>query len=100
MSKSKVIEFNVKKDYNKKLDNIVEKLEEIDKVIFGSMIELSTSDKWKEWLENQKEGTVFTFDEAMFENCPDKNVTELLDLRRKLNSTILELTQANNVYRK
>ena len=100
MSKSKVIELNIKKDYNKKLDNIVEKLEEIDKVIFGSMIELSTSDKWKEWSENQKEGTVFTFDEAMFENCPDKNVTELLDLRRKLNSTILELTQANNVYRK
>ncbi|SDR71378.1 hypothetical protein [Christiangramia echinicola] len=100
MDKSKVIDLNIKNDYINKLDKIVEKLEDIDKVIFGSMIELSTSEKWKDWSENQKEGTVFTFEESMFENCPDKNVTELLDLRRKLNSTILELTQANNVYRK
>lgn len=96
MSKSKVIDLNIKKDYNRKLDEIVEKLEDIDKVIFGSMIDLSTSDKWKEWSEKQKEGTIFEFNETMFENCPDKNVTKLLDLRRKLNSIIRELTQANN----
>ena len=100
MNKSKVINLNIKKDYNRKLDKIVEKLEDIDKVIFGSMIELSTSDKWKDWSEKQKEGTVFEFNETMFENCPDINVAKLLDLRRKLDSTILELTQANNVYRK
>ncbi|MBI6121450.1 hypothetical protein [Salegentibacter maritimus] len=96
MDKSKVIDLNIKKDYNNKLDKIVEKLEDIDKVIFGFMIELSTSDKWKDWSENQKEGAVFTFEDTMFENCPDKNVTKLLELRRKLDSTIRELTQANN----
>lgn len=100
MSKSKVIDFKTKKDYNDRLDKIVEKLEDFDKIVFGSMIELSTSDKWKEWSEDQKEGTIFTFEETMFENCPDKNVTKLLDLRKKLNSTIRELTQANIGYSK
>ena len=100
MSKSKVIDLKIKKDYSNRLYKIVEKLEDFDKILFGAMIELSTSDKWKEWSENQKEGTVFRFEEAMFENCPDKNVTELLDLRRKLNSTIRELTQANIGYSK
>lgn len=100
MNKTKVIDLKVKTNYNNQLEKIVQKLENIDKLIFGFMIELSTSDKWKEWSENQKEGTIFTFEETMFENCPDKNVTTLLDLRKKLDSTILELTQANNDYRK
>tara|TARA_R100000935_G_scaffold58100_1_gene93916 strand:+ start:653 stop:955 length:303 start_codon:yes stop_codon:yes gene_type:complete len=100
MSDRKVIDINNKKDYNDRLDKIITRLENIDKEIFGSMIELSTSDKWKEWSENQEAGTIITFEETMFENCADKNVLKLLELRRKLDSTILELTQANNVYRK
>jgi hypothetical protein len=100
MNKNKVIDLKIKTEYKNQLEDIVEKLEDIDKMIFGFMIELSTSDKWKEWSESQKEGTVFTFEESMFENCPDENVIKLLNLRRKLTSTILELTQANNGYRK
>lgn len=95
MSNKKVIDLHRNADYNKTLENVVEKLEDIDKEVFGLMIQLSTSDKWKDWSKKQTEGTVFTFEESMFENCHDKNVIKLLDLRRKVDSTICELTQAN-----
>ncbi|MCG9972760.1 hypothetical protein [Christiangramia crocea] len=47
MSNSKVIDLKVKKGYSNRLDKIVDKLEAFDKVVFGSMIELTTSDKVK-----------------------------------------------------
>ncbi len=89
---NKVIKLCDQDDYLKELKLIKEKLENFDKELFSSVIKLAILKEWKVWSEEQKAGTEFNFNEEMFENCQDQNITKLLNLRAKLDSTINELT--------
>jgi hypothetical protein len=81
-NEAKIINFKDYSKYQDTLTEIIEQVTDIAEEIEESMFNLACLGKWKEWDEEQPEGTVFDVSEEMMRNTGDKNndlLWELLD---------------------
>jgi ElaB/YqjD/DUF883 family membrane-anchored ribosome-binding protein len=81
---TKIIDINGYPKYQQALTTAVDFLVEADNIIDSYMVALATEGKWKQWSDEQPEGSVFTFTEEMLRNTGDENVDTLCELRDKL----------------
>jgi hypothetical protein len=57
-SEAKIIDFKGYAEYNKKLSEIMETVNDLGDEIYDSMFELACLDKWKEWDAEQPVGAI------------------------------------------
>jgi hypothetical protein len=84
---SKIVDMHQHTEYQEKLAEVIESLNDIEGEINNCMIQLATSGKWKQWSDEQPIGTVFQFTEEMLLNTGDKNVDALVELIYKVIET-------------
>lgn len=80
----KVISLNDKREYTKEVAKITTLLGDMENELESHMFRLLTKGNWKEWLDNQPEGTTIQFTHEMFGNAGDENVHLLIELICKM----------------
>ena len=83
----KIIKFDEKKDYIEYKNSATEMLRDLHAKLDEIAINLAAMGKWKEWNDNQPEGTIIGSDK-MFKDLDDKNVLAVLELKEQVLKTI------------
>lgn len=76
----KIIDLHEQNEFQERLAKTRDYLAEVESGLHAEMVELALAGKWKDWSDEQKEGTVFTFTDEMLRNTGDKNIEALFSL--------------------
>lgn len=85
---SKIVDLSSKykssPEYQAELKNSLESLNNIEDELYGILVNLATSGKWKEWSDSIPDGGTFTFTEEMLKDTGDNNIDDLANLMDEL----------------
>ena len=83
-SEAKIIDFKGYAQYNKKLSEIMEMVNDLGDDIYNSMFGLACLDKWKAWDAEQPIGAEIYVTDEMLRNTGDKNIDLLWQILDKI----------------
>jgi hypothetical protein len=84
----KIINLKDNAEYNKKLSEIMELVNNLSGEIYEGLFPLAVTGKWKEWDADQPIGSKLHVDEEMLRNTGDKNIDILWELLDKVEDVI------------